>query len=92
MRLGEALGAAEVRMPKCTVMSNVTAEPHRSPEEIWRGLFDQLTSPVRWAAGCEWLIDNTIDAAFHELAPGKTLGGMMRRINRGVKVEGHDEP
>ncbi|GJM19342.1 MAG: malonyl CoA-acyl carrier protein transacylase [Phycisphaeraceae bacterium] len=91
-RLGEALAAAEVRMPRCTVMSNVTAEPHQSPEGIRRGLFDQLTSPVRWAACCEWLVNDTPDAAFHELAPGKTLGGMMRRINRGVKVAGHDGP
>ncbi len=91
-RLQAALSAAEVRMPRCTVMSNVTAEPHKSPEEIRRGLFDQLTSPVRWAACCEWLVNDTPDAAFHELAPGKTLAGMMRRINRGVKVEGHDAP
>ncbi len=91
-RLEAALAATDVAMPRCTVMSNVTAEPHTSPEGIRRGLFDQLTSPVRWAACCEWLVNDTPDAAFHELAPGKTLAGMMRRINRGVKVQGHDAP
>jgi [acyl-carrier-protein] S-malonyltransferase len=33
-------------------------------------------------AGVEW----------HELAPGKTLSGLMKRIDRSVKVESHDEP
>lgn len=91
-RLQAALAEADVRMPRCTVMSNVTADPHKSPQEIRRGLFDQLTSPVRWAACCEWLVNDRPQAAFHELAPGRTLAGMMRRINRGVKVETHDEP
>jgi hypothetical protein len=30
-------------------------------------------------------------AEYHELAPGKTLAGLMRRIDRNVKVETHDE-
>lgn len=91
-RLEQALADTEVRMPRCTVMSNVTAEPHASPQAIRRGLYDQLTSPVRWAACCERLIEMHPSAAFHELAPGKSLGGMMKRINRAVKVESHDEP
>jgi hypothetical protein len=28
----------------------------------------------------------------HELAPGKVLSGLMRRIDRALKVESHDEP
>lgn len=92
-RLAEALAATEVVMPRCTVLSNVTAEPHRSPDEIRRGLFDQLTSPVRWAACCDWLVnDQQGHAAFHELAPGKTLAGLMRRISRDTKVTTHDAP
>lgn len=91
-RLAEALAETEIRMPRCTVMSNVTAEPHRSPDEIRRGLYDQLTSPVRWAGCCDALVSDQPDAAFHELAPGKTLAGMMRRISRATRVTPHDEP
>lgn len=29
---------------------------------------------------------------YHELAPGKTLAGLMRRIEKQAKVETHDEP
>ncbi|MFT5423972.1 MAG: [acyl-carrier-protein] S-malonyltransferase [Phycisphaerales bacterium] len=94
-RLQHALGQAEIRAPRCPVMSNVTGEGHRGPDEIRRGLFDQLTSPVRWATCCERLIEDHgggAAAVLHEMAPGKTLSGMMRRIDRGTKVVGHDGP
>ncbi len=92
-QLAEALAATQINPPRCTVMSNVTAKAHESdPDEIRMRLVDQLTSPVRWAACCEELIADYPDAQFHELAPGKTLAGMMRRISRGTKVQGHHEP
>lgn len=92
-QLAEALAATQINAMSCTVMSNVTAEPHESdPDLIRQRLVDQLTSPVRWAACCEYLIANNPDTQFHELAPGKSLGGMMRRIDRGTKVQGHNEP
>ncbi|MEZ6241703.1 MAG: ACP S-malonyltransferase [Phycisphaerales bacterium] len=91
-RLGEALADTPIRMPMGPVMSNVTAEPHSSPDEIRRGLYDQLTSPVRWAECCEFLVHDQPRAVFHELAPGKTLAGMMRRISRDTKVISHDVP
>ena len=60
-------------------------------ESIRRRLVEQLTAPVRWDECCRWLAGNA-EGAFHELAPGKTLAGLMRRIERSVKVETHDEP
>tara|TARA_R110002073_G_scaffold275332_1_gene438974 strand:- start:148920 stop:149861 length:942 start_codon:yes stop_codon:yes gene_type:complete len=92
-QLSEALAATQINAPTCTVMSNVTALPHEHEgDSIRQRLVDQLTSPVRWAACCEHLIANNNGAQFHELAPGKSLGGMMRRIDRGTKVQGHNEP
>ena len=96
-QLAEALAATKINALSCTVMSNVTAQPHETnPDSIRQRLVDQLTSPVRWAACCEYLVQNNASSEagtqFHELAPGKTLGGMMRRIDRGTKVHGHNEP
>ena len=92
-QLGEALCATHINATSCTVMSNVTALPHEAdPDQIRLRLVEQLTSPVRWAACCEHLIANNEGVQFHELAPGKSLGGMMRRINRPTKVQGHNEP
>jgi [acyl-carrier-protein] S-malonyltransferase len=92
-RLAETLAATQINAPACTVMSNVTALPHTADaDDIRQRLVEQLTSPVRWASCCEHLVKNTEGAQFHELAPGKTLTGMMRRIDRGTKVIGHNEP
>lgn len=95
-RLMHALAATELSPPRCPVMSNVTGEAHRGSHEIRRGLFDQLTSPVRWALCCERLIaDHAVadgGVSLHEMAPGKTLSGMMRRIDRGARVTAHDSP
>jgi [acyl-carrier-protein] S-malonyltransferase len=91
-RLGDALAKTTITEPRCTVLSNVTASPHESPIEIRRRLVEQLTSPVRWAQCCQFLAENHAADAFHELAPGKTLAGLMRRIDKSVKITPHDEP
>ena len=95
-RLGEALAAVEIAEPRCPVLSNVTGAPHEAGEKgfaqrVRDGLVAQLTSPVRWQECCRWLASNA-EGAYHELAPGKTLTGLMRRIDRTIKVTPHDEP
>lgn len=96
-RLGEALGRVTIRAPRCPVVSNVTAAPHQAAPgrtisaEISRLLVEQLTSPVRWAESCRWLIGST-PGEHHELAPGATLSGLMRRIDKATKVVTHDQP
>jgi [acyl-carrier-protein] S-malonyltransferase len=73
-------------------------------EQIRRRLVEQLTAPVRWEDSCAWLTSGVWGsgtfiagqpgggAEFHELAPGKTLAGLMRRIEKAVKVHTHDLP
>lgn len=98
-RLAQALDEVEVKAPKCLVVSNVTALPHgHAPDDdadvvrsIKRRLVEQLTAPVRWAESCAWMIQN-VRGEMHELAPGKVLAGLMRRIDKAAKVTTHDEP
>lgn len=92
-RLAQALANTPIATPRCPVMSNVTGLPHDpDPDAIRARLVAQLTSPVRWSADCEWLAQAHPDADWHELAPGKSLTGMMRRINKSIKVTTHDIP
>lgn len=96
-RLREALAKTPIRVPRCPVISNVTARAHAADghagieETIRERLVQQLTFPVRWADSCLHLVQ-TAKAEFHELAPGKTLAGLMRRIDKNVKVITHDDP
>lgn len=91
--LAEALSGVDIVAPRVPVWSNVTAEVHDSDaDEIRRRLAEQLTSPVRWASCFGAMVRAYPGASVHELAPGKTLGGMGRRIDRSVKVQSHDGP
>ncbi len=95
-RLREALAKTAIRTPKCMVVANVTARPYGetgavTDSMIRQRLFEQLTSPVKWSQSCQWMAAN-LKGEYHELAPGKTLMGLMRRIDKGVKVTPHDEP
>lgn len=91
-RLREALANTPINPLRCPVLSNVTAIPHEDdPAKIRQRLVDQLTHPVRWSRCCSWLASNATGEP-HELAPGKTLTGLMRRINRSLKVTTHDTP
>lgn len=106
-RLRAALDATAIRQPSCVVVSNVTARPHAAEDgldfaaSVRRRLFEQLTAPVRWAQGCSWLAargggatvaGGDMGGEYHELAPGKTLMGLMRRIDKNIKVTTHDTP
>ncbi len=92
-RLEEALNNTAWNLPSVPVMSNVTGQPHEQViESIKTKLVEQLTSPVRWSACMQYVIENHPDARLIELAPGKVLSGLMRRIDRKTKVENFAQP
>lgn len=86
-QLGEALDETDISSPNLPVMSNVTALPH-SADTIRDLLVKQLTNPVLWAKCCEYMKDNEQfrGSQWIELAPGKTLSGIMRKIDRKIKI------
>lgn len=97
-RLAEALADAPINaeaLASCPVYSNVTAKPHeQDAASIRRRLAEQLTHPVRWAQGCQNMVADGLGegTSWHEMAPGKSLMGMMKRIDRSVAVAIHDAP
>lgn len=91
--LGKALAGVTIEAPRVPVWSNVTAKPHVSDAGAIRArLAEQLTSPVRWAQSFAAMALAYPDTEVHELAPGKTLAGMAKRIARSTKVQSHDGP
>jgi [acyl-carrier-protein] S-malonyltransferase len=75
------------------VLSNVTGRPHPTdhPDPIKARLVEQLTCPVRWSDSMAWAVDN-LSGQYTELAPGKVLAGLMRRIDRTAKVQTWAQP
>lgn len=92
-RLATALEQVDWQAPSVPVIANVTALPHDANdiESIKQRLVEQLTSPVRWSQSMQWAVEHT-PGRFVEVAPGKVLSGLMKRINRQTKVENFAEP
>jgi [acyl-carrier-protein] S-malonyltransferase len=71
---------------KTGVYSNVTGKLHGDAASIKSLLVDQIVQSVRWADTMQSLIGMG-EARFVELAPGRTLAGLAKRISRRLPVE-----
>lgn len=85
--LQAAIEKTTFKTPKCPVYQNVDAKPHTDAEEIKLNLIAQLTSPVRWTASVQTMIQDGVDD-FTECGPGKALQGMIGRIDKNVNAHG----
>jgi len=84
-KLGEALLEVQMQAPRFPVISNVTGEEVKTPDEIRRTLQDQVTSTVRWTDCMERLLDLGCDF-FIELGPSGVLAGLLKRTRKDVDV------
>ena len=85
--LREKIAAINFKKPRCPIYQNVNAKPEIEPERIKSNLIDQLTSPVRWTASMNQMIQDGFNEFSEMGGNGKVLKGLMRRINREVNVE-----
>jgi [acyl-carrier-protein] S-malonyltransferase len=84
-KLQAELSKAHLTAPRVTVVSNVTALPHGTPQEIQARLVDQVTSSVRWEESMRYLLAQGFNR-FIELGPGKALSGFMKRIDPNAQM------
>ncbi len=84
-KLKAELDAITIQAPSATVISNVTAEAHGTPEQISALLVNQVTSSVRWEDSMRHLLGQGF-TRFIELGPGNALTGFMKRIERGADI------
>jgi len=84
--LKKALSNCKISNPSdAKIIANIDAEYYKSAEKIAEGLIKQLTCPILWQKCIEKLIADGIEK-FYEIGPGRVLTGLMRRINRKIKV------
>ena len=81
----EILQEAEIRTPGSPVVTNVAARPVGHPEELRKHLIAQITQPVRWTESILSLHANGVVRAA-EVGPGAVLKGLVRRIERRMRV------
>ena len=68
------------------LISNVTANEILDFNEIKDLLIKQIESRVRWRESVINMINNDVNH-FIEIGPGKVLSGLVKRINREVKID-----
>ena len=68
-----------------TLISNVTGKEIANTEELKNLLVQQIESRVRWRESVLLMVNKGINQ-FIEIGPGKVLSGLIKRIDKNVKV------
>ena len=83
--LAAALEDTTVHGFSCPVVTNVEAAPNVDPSRVKDLLVRQVTAPVRWVESIQHIAHADQTSAL-EIGPGKVLMGLVRRIDRRLKV------
>ncbi|MEK7309745.1 MAG: ACP S-malonyltransferase [Planctomycetota bacterium] len=88
-KLKTELVKVNIKTPVKDVISNVTADYVRSPEQIRDNLSRQVASPVLWADSMQKLVNDGYDN-FYEIGPGKVLSGLIKKVSDKVTVSNYE--
>ena len=67
------------------IFSNVTGQEVSDPHSLKNLLIDQIEKRVRWRESIINMINKGVEH-FVEIGPGKVLSGLIKRINKDVKI------
>jgi [acyl-carrier-protein] S-malonyltransferase len=84
-RLAAAIEQTKFRKATIPVYQNITTTAVTDPEEIKQNLIEQLTGPVKWTQSVQNMIKDG-GTNFIEVGPGKTLQGLIKKIDSTVDV------
>ena len=84
-KMKEKIEKTEFLEPKPSIISNVTAKEESDIKKIKLLLVNQITSRVRWRESINQVIKEGVND-FLEIGPGKVLSGLVKKINKDVKI------
>lgn len=90
-RLAPLLEKIALRKCSIPVVSNVTAKPVSTPQDIRPLLIAQVASPVRWDDSVRTMVGMGVNT-FVEIGPGSTLSGLIRKTAKDVRVMHVEDP
>jgi [acyl-carrier-protein] S-malonyltransferase len=85
--LETAIQKTNFSKPICPIYQNVNAQAVSNPEIIQQNLISQLTAPVKWTQTVKNMINSGADS-FTEVGPGKTLQGLVKKVQRDMETAG----
>jgi len=83
--MNEEISKLNFKEPKNTLVSNVTGKEISDSDELKDLLVKQIESRVRWRESVLLMINKGVNQ-FIEIGPGKVLSGLIKRIDKNVKV------
>ena len=83
--MGKEIEKLEFKDPKNILISNVTAKEITSSSLLKDLLIKQIESRVRWRESVILMINKGV-SQFIEIGPGKILSGLIKRIDKNIKV------
>ena len=90
-RLDLALAAIAPWPLRVPVVANVDGAPNLDASRVRELLVRQVAGTVRWSSCVRAMLDAGVDT-FIELGPGKVLSGLIKRVQRGVRVLSVSDP
>jgi [acyl-carrier-protein] S-malonyltransferase len=89
--LEQALAEVTFRPLAFPVVTNVLAEPNQSENAVAKLLVRQVDAPVLWEQSIRLIAEAGVTHAL-EIGPGSVLAGMVKRIDKRVRVHGVGDP
>ena len=83
--MSEEISKLNFEEPRNTLVSNVTGKEISNSNDLKDLLVKQIESRVRWRESVQLMINKGVNQ-FIEIGPGKVLSGLVKRIDRSVKV------
>jgi len=83
--MSEEISKLSFEEPKNILISNVTGKEISNSTELKDLLVKQIESRVRWRESVSLMISKGVNQ-FIEIGPGKVLSGLIKRIDKNVKV------
>ena len=83
--MSEEIKKLNFKEPENILISNVTGKEIVNSDELKNLLVQQIESRVRWRESILLMVNKGINQ-FIEIGPGKVLSGLIKRIDRNIKV------
>ena len=90
-RMALALAEVDIAAPALPLVSNVLASAVSDPAMIRSLLVEQVTGAVRWRESVMYLASEGVTEVW-EIGAGKSLSGMIRRIDRALTCQAIGSP
>ncbi|MGM0441645.1 MAG: ACP S-malonyltransferase [Elusimicrobiota bacterium] len=90
--MSKKIESFNIKNPRIKFYSNYTGQVVNSAKDIKKVLIKQVNSPVRWISIVNNIYEDIGEGLYIEAGPGKVLKGLVRRINRKIKLKGVSSP